>query len=418
MTDSVYQKTVLPNGIRVATEAMPNVRSITVGVWVDVGSRDEEANENGISHLLEHMIFKGTARRTALDIAKELDAIGGMSNAFTCKEQTCFHAKVLDTHLDQVVDLLLDIFRNSLFEPLDIEREKQVVLQEISMVEETPDEYSSVLFSQEFWGDNSLGRSVLGSVEAVSSFSHEKIASYIGNSYIPSRTIITAAGNVDHQRFLNLLRGPLESMVPINGRNLRVTPHIGRVVKTIPRNAEQVHLNLGGRGPAAADETRYADTLLSTILGGTMSSRLFQEIREKRGLAYTVYSYISSHVDIGRLGFYLAVRPDTVVPALEVLFNELELVRSGRLDQAELDAAREYLKGSVLLTSESSESRMMRLARNEIAFERLIPFDEMLEKVNAVTVDDVIELARTRLDPASLSIVSYGPYEKDLDLFS
>lgn len=418
MTDSVYQKTVLPNGIRVATEAMPNVRSITVGVWVDVGSRDEEANENGISHLLEHMIFKGTARRTALDIAKELDAIGGMSNAFTCKEQTCFHAKVLDTHLDQVVDLLLDIFRNSLFDPLDIEREKQVVLQEISMVEETPDEYSSVLFSQEFWGDNSLGRSVLGSVEAVSSFSHEKIASYIGNSYIPSRTIITAAGNVDHQRFLNLLRGPLESMVPINGRNLRVTPHIGRVVKTIPRNAEQVHLNLGGRGPAAADETRYADTLLSTILGGTMSSRLFQEIREKRGLAYTVYSYISSHVDIGRLGFYLAVRPDTVIPALEVLFNELELVRSGRLDQAELDAAREYLKGSVLLTSESSESRMMRLARNEIAFERLIPFDEMLEKVNAVTVDDVIELARTRLDPASLSIVSYGPYEKDLDLFS
>ena len=418
MTDSVYQKTVLPNGIRVATEAMPNVRSITVGVWVDVGSRDEEANENGISHLLEHMIFKGTARRTALDIAKELDAIGGMSNAFTCKEQTCFHAKVLDTHLDQVVDLLLDIFRNSLFDPLDIEREKQVVLQEISMVEETPDEYSSVLFSQEFWGDNSLGRSVLGSVEAVSSFSHEKIASYIGNSYIPSRTIITAAGNVDHQRFLNLLRGPLESMVPINGRNLRVTPHIGRVVKTIPRNAEQVHLNLGGRGPAAADETRYADTLLSTILGGTMSSRLFQEIREKRGLAYTVYSYISSHVDIGRLGFYLAVRPDTVVPALEVLFKELELVRSGRLDQAELDAAREYLKGSVLLTSESSESRMMRLARNEIAFERLIPFDEMLEKVNAVTVDDVIELARTRLDPASLSIVSYGPYEKDLDLFS
>ncbi len=417
MIDSEYRKTILPNGVRVVTEAMPNVRSVTTGIWVDVGSRDEAAEESGISHLLEHMFFKGTQRRSALDIAKELDAIGGMSNAFTCKEQTCFHAKVLDVHLDQVVDLLLDIFRNSLFSVDDVEREKQVVLQEISMVEDTPEEYAHVVFSRDFWGDNPLGRSVLGTAETVSGFDHGRIVGYIGKSYVPSRVIVTAAGNLEHERFVDLVRASLADLIPGDGLVQRQPPVFGRVIRCYSESIEQVHLCLGAPGPSAVDDVRFADILLTTILGGNMSSRLFQEIREKRGLAYNVYSYVNTYEDTGMHGFYLAVRPDQVLPSMELLAAELKNLRDGNLEAQELDAAKEYLKGSLLLNAESSENRMMRLARNELSFRRFVPFDEVLGKIDAVTVPTIIELARTRFEPQRMSAVTYGPWEGDLDVF-
>jgi len=413
MFESLYRKTVLPNGIRVVTETMPNVRSVTTGIWVDVGSRDEEAHESGISHLLEHMFFKGTTSRDAHDIAKELDSIGGMSNAFTCREQTCFHAKVLDNHLDKVVDLLIDIFRNSLFAPDDLEREKQVVLQEISMVEETPEEYAHLLFNKEFWGDNGLGRSVLGETEIVSRFNHETVMEYIANCYVPSKIVFAAAGNVDHDTFVRLLGERMSDIEPGPGRSLRNPVEANKIVKPFSRSLEQVHLCLGAPGPSSTDQERYADIILTTMLGGNMSSRLFQEIREKRGLAYSVYSYVSSFTDTGMHAIYLAVRPDAVNESLKVCFETIEQIRMGRIDSHELEAAKEYLKGSVLLNMESSDNRMNRLARNELNFGRFIQFDEVIREIEVVSLDRIIDLAGRRFDPSLISLVSYGPWEPD-----
>jgi predicted Zn-dependent peptidase len=415
VNDSIYRKTVLQNGARIITETMPHVRSVSTGIWVDAGSRDEEADEGGMSHLVEHMIFKGTATRSALDIAKELDAIGGMSNAFTCQEQTCFHAKVLDIHLNKVVDLLLDIFRNSLFKSEDLEREKMVVLQEISMVEDTPDEYVHVLFNRSFWGDNALGKPILGDAEVVKGFDQQKIVSYIHKRYRPSRLVISAAGHIDHDRFVDLLRIPLEKMEPEDGHYQRQTPSIAKIANVHMKPLEQVHVCLGTRGPAAVDDFRYVDTILTTILGGNMSSRLFQKIREERGLAYSVYSHVSTYSDVGLLGVYMAVRPDSLPEALDLVFEEFGKLRSGQLDQSELDAAKDYLKGSILLSAESTDNRMSRLAKNEILFQRLIPFEEVLKRIDEVTKDQLIEQAGSRLDPKGISVTVLGPWDKGLD---
>lgn len=414
MINSSCQKTVLDNGIRVVTEAIPHVRSVSMGIWVDVGSRDEDVTEGGISHILEHMIFKGTPKRTALDIAKELDAIGGMSNAFTCKEQTCFHAKVLDMHLDHIVELLVDIFRNSLFNPEDIEREKMVVLQEIGMVEDTPDEYVHVLFNRNFWGDNPLGRPILGEAEIVKQFDHEKIIRYINKTYIPSKIVVSAAGNLEHDRFVNMLKEPLGDMESGSPEWKRQTPQTRKMVKAYSKPLEQVHVCLGGLGPASTDESRYADTVLNTILGGNMSSRLFQEIREKRGLAYSIFSYMSIFADVGLMGVYMGVHPDSVVQSLELVQKEFEKLMSGRLETAELEAAKEYLKGSILLNSENTDNRMTRLAKNEIVLGRFVSFEEVLQRIDEVTVDEVVDLACKRLDPESISVNSLGAWDGDL----
>jgi predicted Zn-dependent peptidase len=415
MNQSLHQKTVLENGVRIVTESIPHVRSVSTGIWIDAGSRDEAPDEGGMSHLVEHMIFKGTARRSALDIAKELDSIGGMSNAFTCQEQTCFHAKVLDVHLDKVVDLLLDIFRNSLFKPEDIEREKMVILQEISMVEDTPDEYVHVLFNQSFWGDNSLGRPILGEAAIVKGFDQPKILGYINKRYCPSRLVISAAGRIEHDRFVDLLRAPVEEMERRNEPCQRQTPVTGKVVNVHAKPLEQLHVCLGVRGPAAVDEFRYVDTLLSTILGGNMSSRLFQRIREERGLAYSVYSHVSTYSDVGLLGVYMGIRPDSLPEALDLVFKEFDKLRAGQVDQSELEAAKDYLKGSILLSAENTDNRMSRLAKNELLFQRFITFEDVLKRIDEVTVDQLTERAEEKLDPHKVSLTILGPWDKSLD---
>ena len=338
-----------------------------------------------------------------------------MSNAFTGQEQTCFHAKVLDIHLDKVVDLLLDIFKNSLFKPEDIEREKMVVLQEISMVEDTPDEYVHVLFNQSFWGDNSLGRPILGDAEIVKGFDQSKIIGYMDKRYCPSRLVISAAGRLEHDRFVDLLRAPVEEMKQGNGHYQRQIPATRKVVNLHAKPLEQVHVCLGVRGPAAVDEFRYIDTLLSTILGGNMSSRLFQTIREERGLAYSVYSHVSTYSDVGLLGVYMGIRPDSLPEAMDLVFKEFDKLRAGQVNQSEMDAAKDYLKGSILLSAESTDNRMSRLAKNELLFQRFVPLEDVLKRIDEVTIDQLTERAEKKLDPRDVSVTILGPWDKDLD---
>lgn len=401
-------KTALDNGLRIVTERIEHVRSVSLGIWVDVGSRDETEPEAGLSHLLEHMIFKGTAKRSALDIAKEIDSIGGASNAFTSREFTCFHAKVLDNHQSEIVDLLTDIFLNSTFAAEELAREREVVLQEIKMVEDTPDEQVHQLMPEVLWGGAPLGRPVAGSAETVSAATPESIKAYIESAYRPERIIISAAGNLEHDRLVELLR---PAFAGLNGRPDRVRPPKPEPVAThrlIDKDLEQIHLCLGLPGLSAVDPDRYAGLLLNNIFGGSMSSRLFQEVREKRGLAYSVYSFLSTYSDAGVLGTYLGVDPGRAREALEVVLGVMaELARA--IDPDDLAKAKEQLKGQIYLSAESTDARMSRLAKNEFTFGRYVPYDEVAAAIDAASPDKVAELAETLLDPAKIALAALGP---------
>lgn len=408
-------KTVLPNGIRIVTEPLSYLYSVSVGIWVDNGSRDENPDENGISHFIEHMIFKGTRNRTALEIAKEMDAIGGMSNAFTSKEQTCFYTRVLDKHLEQGVQILLDIFLNSLFDPEELERERQVVLQEISMVEDTPDEYTHVLLGETAYQGNSLAQPILGTPDTVQAINQEKILKYLGRSYGPEKIVVAAAGKVDHDAFVNLVAPALTKIDPIGATNNRHNPILSSTAKVVFKELEQVHVAWATKAPAATDPKRYASNLLNIIMGGNMSSRLFQEVREKRGLAYTVYSFLSSYRDSGMWGIYTAVAKETLTETLQVIGQELQKLKKGELTSTELTAAKEFVKGGILLGAESSDNRMTSIAKNEFLFGRDLSFQEILEKLDRVTTAEVVAVADEILQPQQFTLVSLGPAtEEDL----
>ena len=415
----VHNKTELANNLRLITERLDQFKSVAVGIWVGVGSRDERPEEGGISHFIEHMIFKGTQKRTALDIAKEIDQIGGMSNAFTSKEFTCFHAKVMSDHLPVVTELLTDIFLNSRFSPEDFERERQVILQEIRMVEDTPDELVHVLFSENLFPSAALGRPVMGSIETVSSIDRDAIYDYLDRTYRPPRIVISAAGDVEHGALVDLLEpsfGALPTGNNHNGRN-ESSKGPGAGLCLHYKELEQVHVCLGGLFPGVRDDRRFPAALLNIILGGNMSSRLFQEIRENRGLAYSVYSFFSAYLDVGMMGVYAGVDPSNTGETTRLILAELEKLRDGRLDEEELAAAREHLKGSIILGSESVDNRMTRLAKNEITYGRRIDFEEIIEKVDQVTVDQVTSVARDYLRPEQLNLTVLGPAkESDLPL--
>ena len=411
----MIRKTVLDNGLRIITEAIPHLYSVSVGIWVDNGSRDERAQENGLSHFIEHMIFKGTRNRSALQIAKELDAIGGLSNAFTSKEQTCFHAKVLDTHLGQALEILLDIFLHSLFDPEELERERQVVLQEICMVEDTPDEYVHVLFSQLVHQGNALAQPILGTPETVQSFTQGKILEYLKEAYGSGKIIMAAAGNVDHQAFVDLVAPELKERSSDGQPNNRQEPSLASKSWVVSKDLEQVHLALGTWAPSVSDPRRYAGNLLNVILGGNMSSRLFQEVREKRGLAYSIYSFLAPYQNTGLWGIYTAIAKETLSETLEVIGQELTKIKKGNLPTTELEAAKEFIKGGLLLSAESTDNRMSRLAKNEFDFGRHLSFEEILESVNRITVSEVVDLAQEILQPGLLSLTALGPLtETDL----
>jgi predicted Zn-dependent peptidase len=414
---NMYRKTEQRNGVRIVTEKLEHYRSVSLGIWVGAGSRDEDERLNGISHFLEHMIFKGTRGRSSLQIAIGLDAIGGLSNAFTGKEDTCFHSKILEKHFPILAEILSDIFLNSIFDPVEIDKERQVILQEISMVEDSPEEYIHDLFNNLFWINHPLGMSILGTGETVTAINRDVMLDHMRRFYTPDRVIIAAAGNIDHDTVVNFF-GPLfESLEPRESIPQTNSPHINSGISCLYKKLEQVHILLGGKTPGIANESRFALAVLNTILGGNMSSRLFQAIREKRGLAYSVYSFLSSFMDTGLLGICVGTDPQKVNKVLEVISNEIGKIRNGEISETELTAAKEHLTGGILLGAENLDSRMMRLAKNEYIFGRYVEYEEVVEKLEKVTIDDVVSCLREAFLPENVSLATLGPIrKKELDL--
>jgi predicted Zn-dependent peptidase len=410
-------KTVLANGVRLVSQHMPHARSVSMGVWVNVGARDENGPENGLSHFIEHMIFKGTAKRSAFQIAKEFDAIGGHTNAFTSMEHTCYHAKVLDSQVETMVDILSDIFLNSIFDPREVERERPVILQEIGMVEDSPDEYIHYLSGHHFWGDHPLGRSILGTRETIASFGAKTIRQFFHRLYQPERIVIAAAGHLEHRRLEDLVGPAFTSVKSGNGFPERVAPSTCCRVDLHPRDLEQVHMCLGVTGLSVVDPRRYAFSLLNTLLGGNMSSRLFQEVREKRGLAYAVYSFIAAHVDAGMFGVYLAVSPEKALEAVALVVAELSKLTREPVDAAELNGVVEYTKGSLLLASESADTQMVRVAQNEIHFGTDIPLATVIERIESTTREELLQLANDLFRRDRMALTLLGPVDTPKEAF-
>ena len=407
------RKTTLKNGVRIISKRMPYVHSVSMGVWVNVGTRDESSTENGLSHFIEHMIFKGTAKRSSFQIAKEFDAIGGHTNAFTSAENTCYHAKVMGTHLETMVDILSDIFLNSVFDKKEIENERSVILQEISMVEGNPDEYVHVLSGKNFWGDNALGRSILGTRENVSRFDDNAIKAFFYRFYQPDRIVISVAGEVEHDRFTDIIAPIFESIQPGDKLPERVTPDGQGLIDLHYRNLEQIHICLAAKGISVNDPRRYAFSLLNTILGGNMSSRLFQEIRERRGLAYSVFSFISSYADTGMFGAYAGVEPKNAYQTIRLILKEIQKLKKTRVDSGELHDAKEYTKGSLMLSAESNDNQMVRLAQNETYFNDYVPLQKIVNEIDMVSPNDIIELAENLLQTDRFSLTMLGPITEE-----
>ncbi|WP_404819478.1 M16 family metallopeptidase [Streptomyces marincola] len=409
--------TVLPSGLRVVTEAVPSVRSVTFGIWAAVGSRDETPALNGATHYLEHLLFKGTERRTALDISAAVDAVGGEMNAFTTKEFTCYYARVLDADLPLAVDVVCDMLTSSVIAPEEVEAERDVILEEIAMTEDDPGDGVHDLFAHTLLGDSPLGRPVLGTVDTVNGLTRDRIARFYRRHYEPSRLVVAAAGNLDHAAVVDQVRAAFERGGALNGtadpaphrtgsRTLRTA---GRV-EVQERPTEQAHLVLGMPGVSRHDERRWALGVLSAALGGGMSSRLFQEVREKRGLAYSIYTHTSGYADCGIFGVYAGCRPDRLNDVLAICREQLSDVARNGLGDEETRRAIGQLAGSTVLGLEDTGSLMHRLGKSEVCWGRQLSVDEMLERIAAVTPDDVRQVAREVLGRRpSLSVI--GPLD-------
>lgn len=404
----MINKTILDNGIRVISETLPHANSVSIGIWVANGSRHERRESNGVAHFIEHLLFKGTSRRSALDIAREIDSVGGILNAFTSREYVCYYAKVLDKFLPKAVDILVDIFHNSLFDPEEIEKERKVVLQEISMMEDNPDDSIHDLFHQHFWKGHPLGMSILGDQESVSSLSRDKIVGYKNHMYRADDIIITAAGKVDHQDLLDLIGTLLPDVPQGSGKVACQNPVYEKRIELIGKELEQVHMCLGVRGLQQNHSQRYEAFIMNTILGGSMSSRLFQEVREKQGLAYSVYSYMASHVDAGSLVIYAGSSQEHFTEVLEITVRELMRLKKEPISMLELDSAREQLKGNLILSLESSDNRMSKLAKNEIYFGGYQPLEEITAGFDRVTSESIMQLSSELLDDNYLTLVLLG----------
>jgi predicted Zn-dependent peptidase len=405
----MIQSSVLDNGLSVLTERMPNLRSISLGIWLKKGSRHEEERENGISHFIEHLVFKGTRRRSGQEIAKIIDSIGGQIDAFTSKEYTCFYAKVLDEHLGVALDLLSDIVLNPRFDPQDIDKERKVIFEEIRMVEDTPDELVYDLFAETFWRGHALGRPIQGTLESVGALTPEHLLGYFRSSYRPGQMLIAAAGNLEHDETVRRVRAAFEALSdgaappPVS----RPREHADFALRE-KDGLEQVHLCLGmPTFPQNAPE-RYVGYLLNTVLGGTMSSRLFQLIREDKGLAYSVFSSISSFLDTGYLMVYAATGPEQARQVVELTSRELRRLKDDPVGAQELRDAKDHLKGSLMLSLESTSSRMSNLAKQDIYFGQQFTLEEILAGIEAVTPGEVRELARRLFDPARCTLAALG----------
>ena len=400
--------TRLPNGIRVLSEELADLASATVGIWVENGSRYEASAQSGISHFLEHLFFKGTERRTAMQIAEEIDAVGGVINAFTSKEYTCYYAKVLPEQVPLALDVLGDIFLHSKFAEEEIERERSVILQEISQAEDTPDDYVHDLFGLAFWPGHPLSRPVAGSAATVGPLQRADFLRFLEARYRPDRVLLSAAGKVRHDELVDVVSKTFGVLSGATGTAVDQppTPRPGLTVHHKP--LEQVHICLGAPGIAHADPDRYAAHLLSQALGGGMSSRLFQEVRERRGKAYSVYSFLPTFRDTGYLGVYVGTSAEWAREVLDVIQAELAKIARDGLGVEELARSKTQMKGGLVLGLETSDSRMSRIARNEIYFGRDVPLEEVAAGVDAVSNDDVMRVARKMFRPEALAITVLG----------
>ena len=409
------RRTVLPGGLRVLTEAIPAMRSVSFGIWVGVGSRDESPELAGASHFLEHLLFKGTRRRTALDISAEIEAVGGETNAFTAKEYTCYYARVLDADLPLAIDVMCDLVADSVLAEADVETERGVILEEIAMNDDEPGDEVHDLFGKAVYGEHPLGRQISGSVGTVSALTRAQIESFYRSRYTGPSIVVGAAGNLDHDRVVEQVAAALAAAAPIAEPAPRrptgplVTVHSGRTLVRA-KDTEQAHVVLGGAGLVRDDDRRYALGALNNVLGGGMSSRLFQQIRERRGLAYSVYSYTSQYSDSGLFAVYAGCAPGKVDEVLELTREELARVAAEGVTDAEVARGKGMYKGSVVLGLEDTGSRMSRLGKGELVYPDLLSVDDLLARVDAVTPDDVRAVAAEVLaNPMSLAVI--GPFD-------
>lgn len=404
------RKDVLDNGLTVLTESMPSVRSVCVGIWLRTGARQESAEDNGISHFIEHMLFKGTKTRSAEEIARAADSIGGHLDAFTAKETTNYSIKVLDEHLPRAFSILSDLVKNPRFEPEHITNESRVIQEEIKMVEDTPDDLVHEMFTQTYWRGHALGRPILGTRRNVGSFDRKRLFAYFRRHYAPNNLLIAAAGHVKLPQLMGLIHQEFDSQAA--GRPLRTgpipvpNPHLQVRHK---KDLEQVHLCVGAPSYPQPHKNRFPAYILNSVLGGGMSSHLFQNIREKRGLAYAVFSSLSSFHDAGCLSVYAATAADKAREVINLIFEEFCLLKSNPITPEELQRAKDYLKGSLLLSLESSTSRMSNLARQEMYFGRYITQDEIARSVDAVTAEQVLGVAQEFFRPERLAVTVLGP---------
>jgi predicted Zn-dependent peptidase len=422
--DGTTRRTVLEGGLRVVTEYLPAVRSVALGIWVGVGSRDEDVAHAGATHYLEHLLFKGTKKRTALEISAEMDAVGGEMNAFTAKEYTCYYARVLDADLPLAIDVLSDMVTSSLITEQDVDAERGVVLEEIAMNEDDPSDSVHEAFTTQLFGDTPLGRPILGTVDGINAITRDQIQEHYVARYTPPNLVVAAAGNLDHEAVVEAVRKAFAPVLPEFAGALPAAPRLrdsgglwdgygpaaGTGVKLVSRSIEQANLVLGCEGLSRTDDRRFGVAVLNAALGGGMSSRLFQEVRERRGLAYSVYSFASQHADTGLWGIYAGCLPSKADEVLSICVNEVSKVVSGGLTDAELERGKGQVRGGIVLGLEDPSSRMTRLGKSELVYPDLEAVDDVLAAIDLVTHDDIRAIAAEILTrPKALAVV--GPFD-------
>jgi predicted Zn-dependent peptidase len=407
------------SGLRIVTEEVPSVRSAAVGIWVNVGSRDETPAVAGASHFLEHLLFKGTTRRNALEISSSIEAVGGEMNAFTSKEYTCFYARVIDTDLPMAIDVVSDLITSSIVSALDVDAERKVVLEEIAMRDDDPSDLVHDLYAETYYGDTQLGRPILGTVESIKSMSRNAVFNYYKKRYLPQDLVVAVAGNIKHKKVVEMVERALsaDGFLDVKGApqirgNEAMRKAKQNPVGIITRKTEQAHMFYGMEGVARHDDRRFAMGILASALGGGMSSRLFQEIREKRGLAYSVYAYAQQFAGSGQIGFYAGCNPAKAIEVIEIIREVLSDVAEHGMTHEEINRAKGAVRGSLVLSQEDSGSRMSRIGKNEIVYGHVMGFDEILHEISSVTHEDVRKVASEFLTKTpTLALV--GPFKSE-----
>lgn len=409
----LYSTTQLQNGVRVLSEKMPSIRSVTVGLWIAVGSRDEEDSMQGSSHFLEHLLFKGTATRNARDIAETFDAMGGDANAFSAKEYTCLYCKVIDEDLPAAMECLADMLSRPQMRPDDVESERRVILEEIAMHEDSPDDLVHDLFTANLLGSHPLGREVMGTTETIWAVTRDQLAEFHDTHYLPRNLVVAAAGNVDHEALVELVQSAFSQDDRSSpARVLSAPAPVGRLV-VADRKTEQAHIVLGGPGLPRDHPDRFSWGVLDTLLGGGMSSRLFQEIRETRGLAYAVYSYRNLFSETGLWGVYAGVTPPNAIEVVKIIQNELDRILEDGISQSEVDRAKGHLKGAMVIGLEDPSSRMTRLGKSELLHTEILSIEQIMDRIDGVTLEDLNRVAHDHLSREARTLAVIGPFAED-----